>query len=67
MHADILLMPDGYRTLIGPSGVPLSTGQQQRIALAQAVIALRDDRKVLILDEFTSALDAQTEQEMLLT
>ena len=43
----------------------LSKGQQQRIALAQALLALDDGRRVLILDEFTSALDSKTEQQVL--
>jgi len=66
IHDEILLMPDGYKTPVGPRGVTMSKGQQQRIALAQAVLALHDNRKVLILDEFTSALDSKTEQQVLL-
>ena len=65
IHADIEAMPKGYATVLGPQGVQLSKGQQQRLSLAQALIALRGDRKILILDEFTSALDAQTEHEIL--
>ncbi len=64
IDADIERMPDGYHTLIGPGGVHLSKGQQQRIGLAQALLALQD-RKVLILDEFTSALDSRTEQQII--
>jgi ABC-type multidrug transport system fused ATPase/permease subunit len=64
IDADIERMPEGYRTLIGPGGVHLSKGQQQRIGLAQALLALQD-RKVLILDEFTSALDSRTEQQII--
>lgn len=64
IHAEILRMPHGYDTRVGQRGVTLSKGQQQRIALAQALLAF-DDRKVLILDEFTSALDSKTEQEVL--
>jgi ABC-type multidrug transport system fused ATPase/permease subunit len=56
-------VPSRYQTLSCPGGVHLSKGQQQRIGLAQAVLALRD-RKVLILDEFTSALDSRTEQQI---
>jgi ABC-type transport system involved in cytochrome bd biosynthesis fused ATPase/permease subunit len=40
-------------------------GQQQRIALAQALLALGDDRKVVVLDEFTSQLDSETEGRIL--
>jgi ABC-type multidrug transport system fused ATPase/permease subunit len=50
---------------VGQGGLTLSKGQQQRIALAQALLALEDDRKVLILDEFTSALDSETEERIL--
>jgi ABC-type multidrug transport system fused ATPase/permease subunit len=64
IHSEIERMPRGYETLLGPGGVHLSKGQQQRIGLAQAVLALRD-RKILILDEFTSALDSRTEQQII--
>jgi ABC-type multidrug transport system fused ATPase/permease subunit len=57
-------MPQGFHTLLGPGGVHLSKGQQQRIGLAQAVLALKE-RKILILDEFTSALDSRTEQQVI--
>ena len=64
IHDEIERMPEGYNTLLGPGGIHLSKGQQQRIGLAQALLALRD-RKVLILDEFTSALDSRTEQHII--
>lgn len=64
IHSDIQKMPDGYLSVIGQRGTSLSKGQQQRIALAQALVALRG-RKILVLDEFTSALDSKTEQELL--
>ena len=65
IHAEILRMPQGYATKIGQRGVTISEGQQQRIALAQALLALNDGRKILILDEFTSALDSKTEEQVL--
>ncbi|HWD00030.1 MAG TPA: ABC transporter ATP-binding protein [Candidatus Sulfopaludibacter sp.] len=65
IHEDICRMPMKYRTRVGQGGVSLSKGQQQRVALAQALIAMKDDRKILVLDEFTSALDAETEQRIL--
>ncbi|HZV06376.1 MAG TPA: ABC transporter ATP-binding protein, partial [Gemmataceae bacterium] len=65
MHDEICRMPDKYNTRIGQGGVSLSKGQQQRIALAQALIAMRDDRKIVVLDEFTSALDSETEEQIL--
>lgn len=64
IHTDIQHMPDGYHTQIGQRGTTLSKGQQQRMALAQALVAL-DHRKIIVLDEFTSALDSKTEQEIL--
>lgn len=65
IHDDVLRMPARYHTVLQQGGSNLSKGQQQRIALAQALVALRDDRKVLVLDEFTSHLDAETETRIL--
>jgi len=57
-HDFIAALPEGYATVVGPSGGRLSGGQRQRVALARAL--LRDPR-VLLLDEATSALDAENE------
>jgi ABC-type multidrug transport system fused ATPase/permease subunit len=65
IHEDIARMPRKYKTRVGRGGVTLSKGQQQRVALAQALLALDTGRKVLVLDEFTSALDSETEGRIL--
>ena len=65
IHEDICRLPAKYQSRIGQGGLTLSKGQQQRIALAQALVAMQDDRKILVLDEFTSALDSETEERIL--
>lgn len=65
IHDDITRMPRKYHTRMRQGGANLSKGQQQRLALAQALLALKDDRKVVVLDEFTSQLDSETETRIL--
>ena len=54
--------PDGLETLVGERGITLSGGQKQRVALARALVT---DPSVVVLDDATSSLDAETEHELL--
>jgi len=62
IHEEIIGFSEGYRTRIGERGVMLSGGQRQRIALARAILL---DRPLLIIDDSLSAVDLETEQEII--
>ncbi len=62
IHREIAELPNGYETLVGERGVTLSGGQKQRVSIARALIKQPD---VLVLDDCLSAVDTNTEKQIL--
>ncbi|HFC00208.1 MAG TPA: ABC transporter ATP-binding protein [Phaeodactylibacter sp.] len=62
IHKDIITLPEGFDTKVGERGVTLSGGQKQRLSIARAFIKKPD---IVILDDSLSAVDTNTEQQIL--
>ncbi len=58
IHENIVSLPKGYDTLVGERGITLSGGQRQRLTIARTLLT---DPSILILDDSTSNVDAETE------
>ena len=58
IHDKVMQLPEGYETVVGEQGATLSEGERQRITIARAILR---NAPILILDEPTSSVDAETE------
>lgn len=62
VHDNIMKLKNAYQTILGERGITLSGGQKQRVSIARALIK---DPKILLLDDSLSAVDTETEEQIL--